>query len=416
MNIVEPIVREFENIDWEPRLARRTMRMKSSVIRELLKLTVQPGVISFAGGLPAPEFFPVCEFEEAYRFVLRHQGQTALQYSPTEGYAPLKEWLAVTMSEYGIWVEPENMLMVSGSQQGLDLIGKLFIDPGTCIITSAPTYLGALQAWNAYQARYGTVPVDGDGMCVDELPAILDEEPLAKCVYVLPNFHNPAGTTLPLERRVRLVEIARQYDVVIIEDDPYGELRYEGEDISPIFRLAPERTIYLSTFSKTLAPGIRLAWVVAPKPIIARLVQAKQGADLHTGTFVQMVANDICQRGFLRQHVKRLRCGYRKRRDAMLEALEEHWPEETSWTHPQGGLFLWARTSESINTRDFLEKAVAAKVAYVPGFAFYPGEEGGEHAMRLNFTNANEEMINEGVYRLGLAMKQELVRYQGGMG
>jgi 2-aminoadipate transaminase len=333
-----------------------------------------------------------------------------LQYSPTEGYPPLKEWLAETMSKYGILVEPANILMVNGSQQGLDLIGKLFIDPGTCIVTSAPTYVGALQAWNAYQARYRTVPLDDDGMCVDELEALLlncDERPCF--VYVLPNFHNPAGTTLPLERRERLAEIARRHDLVIIEDDPYGELRFEGEDITPIFRLAPERTIYLSTFSKTLAPGIRLAWIVAPKPIIARLVQAKQGADLHTGTFVQMVANDICQRGILRQHVKQLRKSYRQRRDTMLDALEEHWPAGCSWTRPQGGLFLWARVPERINTRDFLEKALAAKVAYVPGFAFYPGEEGGEHAMRLNFSNANEEMINEGIYRLGLALKDVLI-------
>jgi 2-aminoadipate transaminase len=213
-----------------------------------------------------------------------------------------------------------------------------------------------------------------------------------------------------LERRERLAELARRYDLVIIEDDPYGELRYEGQDITPLFRLAPERTIYLSTFSKTLAPGIRLAWIVAPKPIIARLVQAKQGADLHTGTFVQMVANDICQRGILRQHVRRLRRFYRQRRDTMLESLEENWPQETSWTHPQGGLFLWARVPERVNTRDFLKKALAARVAYVPGFAFYPDEKGGANAMRLNFSNANEEMINEGIYRLGMALKQELLR------
>jgi 2-aminoadipate transaminase len=225
---------------------------------------------------------------------------------------------------------------------------------------------------------------------------------------VLPNFHNPAGTTLPVERRERLVEITRKHDLVIIEDDPYGELRYEREDIPPIFSMAPERTIYLSTFSKTLAPGIRLAWIVAPKPIISRLVQAKQGADLHTGTFVQMVANDICQRGILRQHVKRLRKVYRQRRDTMLEALEEHWPPGSSWTHPQGGLFLWARVPQHVNTADFLPKAVAAKVAYVPGSAFYPGEAGGKNAMRLNFSNANEEMINEGIYRLGVALKKEL--------
>jgi 2-aminoadipate transaminase len=414
MKTVEPIIREVENIGWEPRLAERTKRIQSSVIRELLKLTMQPDVISFAGGLPAPEFFPAREFDEACRHVLHREAKVALQYSPTEGYDPLKEYLSRAMHKYGIEVEPENILMVSGSQQGLDLIGKLFIDPGTCIITSAPTYLGALQAWNAYQARYRMVSLDDNGMCVDELPALLDDCQELPCfIYVLPNFHNPAGTTLPLERRERLVELARRYDLVIIEDDPYGELRYEGQDITPIFRLAPERTIYLSTFSKTLAPGIRLAWVVGPKPIIARLVQAKQGADLHTGTFVQMVANDICQRGLLRQHVKRLCQVYRQRRDAMLEALEEHWPEETSWTHPHGGLFLWALVPGRINTRDFLEKAVAAKVAYVPGFAFYPDEKGGEHAMRLNFSNANEEMINEGIYRLGVAMKKELLQNRG---
>jgi 2-aminoadipate transaminase len=408
MSDLEPIIRKVEDIGWDARLAKRTQGMKSSVIRELLKVTMQPDMISFAGGLPAPDFFPLREFEEACHYVLSHQGKVALQYGPTEGYAPLKEFLAEKMSKYGILVELENILITNGSQQGLDLIGKIFVDPDACIICSRPTYLGALQAWDAYQTRYCTVPLDDDGMCVDELPAILDADHRHRFIYVLPNFHNPAGTTLPLERRKRLVEIARQYDIVIIEDDPYGELRYEGEDITPIFRLAPERTLYLSTFSKTLSPGLRLAWVVAPKPIIAKLVQAKQGSDLHTGTFVQMVANDICQRGFLRQHVKRLCDIYRKRRDAMLDALAEHMPEEASWTHPQGGLFLWASTSDRINTRDFLDKATAAKVAYVPGFAFYPGESGGFHSMRLNFSYCKEEIINEGIYRLGVAMKEEL--------
>jgi 2-aminoadipate transaminase len=410
MNMTDFIIRKVEDIGWEKRLAERTKRMRSSIIRELLKYAVDPDIISFAGGMPAPELFPIREFEEACHHILTHNGETALQYSPTEGYRPLKEWLAETMYKYGIWVEVENILMVNGSQQGLDLIGKLFIDPGTCIISSAPTYLGALQAWNAYEARYRTVPLDEDGMRVDEIEEALRCGDRPCFVYVLPNFHNPAGTTLSLERRERLAELARKHDLVIIEDDPYGELRYEGEDLTPLFCLAPERTIYLSTFSKTLAPGIRLAWIVAPKPIISRLVQAKQGADLHTGTFVQMVANDICQRGILRQHVRRLRKAYRQRRDTMLDALEEHWPAEASWTRPEGGLFLWAQVPEPIRTREFLKKALAAKVAYVPGFAFYPGEEGGDQAMRLNFSNADEEMINEGIYRLGMALKEELVR------
>jgi 2-aminoadipate transaminase len=408
MSDLEPIITKVEDIGWDARLAQRTQGMKSSVIRDLLKVTMQPDMISFAGGLPAPDFFPIREFQEACHHVLQHEGHVALQYGPSEGYGPLKQFLADKMSKYGILVELDNILITNGSQQGLDLIGKVFVDPDACIICSRPTYLGALQAWNAYQARYCTIPLDDEGMCIDELPAVLDAEHRHRFIYVLPNFHNPAGTTLPLERRKRLVEIARQRDLVIIEDDPYGELRYEGEDVTPIFRLAPERTLYLSTFSKTLAPGIRLAWIVAPKPIIAKLVQAKQGADLHTGTFVQMVANDICQRGFLKQHVKRLCEIYHQRRDAMLDALAEHMPEEVSWPRPQGGLFLWARTSDRINTRDFLEKATAAKVAYVPGFAFYPGESGGLHSMRLNFSYAKEEVINEGIYRLGIAMKEEL--------
>lgn len=405
----EYAVTEVEDIGWDDRLARRAKGMRSSVIRELLKFTIQPDVISFAGGLPAPDYFPIREVEEACHHILRTAGEVALQYSPTEGYPELKSYLAETMCKYGIYVEVENILIVSGSQQGLDLIGKLFVDPDCCLITSRPTYLGALQAWGAYEASFCTVPLDENGMVVDELPAILKENPNPRFLYVLPNFHNPAGTTLSFERRERLVEIARDHDLIIVEDDPYGELRFEGEDITPIFRMAPERTIYLSTFSKTLAPGFRLAWIVAPKPIITRLVQAKQGADLHTSTFVQMVANDICQRGLLRQHVKRLRQVYRARRDVMLESLEEHAPPGITWTKPHGGLFLWLRTSDQINTRDLLEAAVEQKVAYVPGFAFYPGEVGGDHSMRLNFSNASEEKINEGIYRLCSTMKEALL-------
>ncbi len=401
-------ITHVEDIGWEKRLAQRTIGMKPSFIREILKFTARPEIISFAGGLPAPEFFPIREFGEACKEVLRTSGEEALQYGPTEGYQPLKQFIAEMLSKYGILVETDNIIMTNGSQQALDLIGKLFINPGDCMITSAPTYLGALQAWESYEARFCPLSVDGDGIIVDDLPAILESDHDHKLIYVLPNFHNPAGTTMPLERRERLVEIAREHDLVIIEDDPYGELRYEGEYITPIFRLAPERTIYLSTFSKTLTPGIRLAYVVAPKPIITRFVQAKQGADLHTGTFIQMVVNDICQRGFLRQHVKRLRVVYSQRRDMMMDAIAEHWPQECTYTRPKGGLFLWAQTPEQIKTREFIDKALEMNVAYVPGFAFYPGGEGGDNAMRLNFSYANEELINEGIYRLGMAMKKEL--------
>lgn len=408
MQGTEDIITNVADIDWDVHLAQRTQRMGSSVIRELLKLTMKPDIISFAGGLPAPEFFPVREIEEACHSVLQENSEVALQYSPTEGYGPLKQFLCEKMSKYSIQVEADNMLIVSGSQQGLDLVGKIMIDPGTKVVVSSPTYLGALQAWNAYEAEFLTLPLDEDGMCVEFLPQMLKEQPGIRMIYVLPTFHNPAGTTLPYERRLELVEIARKHDLIIIEDDPYGELRYEGEEITPIFRMAPERTIYLSTFSKTLTPGLRLAWVVAPKPLIGRLIQAKQGADLHTSTFVQMIANDVCQRGLLKTHVNRL-CGiYKGRRDTMLDAMAEYMPESVTWTRPKGGLFLWANAPDQINTADFLHRATENKVAFVPGYAFYPAEAGGYHSMRLNFSNATEEKIVEGIGRLGTTMKAEL--------
>ncbi len=396
-------------VDWERFLARRTQRMKSSAIRELLKLTQSPDVISFAGGMPAPEFFPAREIEEACAYILREEPARALQYSTTEGYPPLREYLAESMGKYGIQHSPSNILITTGSQQALDLVGKIFIDPDSYVVTESPTYLGAIQAWNAYEARYLTVPQDDHGMQVELLEEVLrQQKEMPRFIYALPNFHNPAGTTLPEERRHLLVEIARKYDLIILEDDPYGALRYEGEDIIPICALAPERTIYLGTFSKTLVPGLRIGWIVAPEEITTRLVQAKQGADLHSSTFDQMVANDVAQRGLLKMHIKRLRKVYAERRNVMHEALEEFWPEECSWTRPEGGLFLWARVPEGIDTVELLRKAVERKVAYVPGVNFYPHEDGGFNAMRLNFSNAKPEQIVEGVRRLGELIKQEL--------
>jgi len=387
--------------------------VESSAIREILKLTQQPGVISFAGGLPASEFFPFHEIEEACRVVVREDGESALQYTVTEGLGPLKEYLAGEMLEKGAAVAPGSILMVSGSQQALDLVGKVFLDPGDTVILSRPTYLGAIQAWNAYQARYHTVNLDDDGMVVDEIEhayekAVADSGRPPKFIYVLPNFHNPAGTTLSLERRQRLADIATDLDLVVIEDDPYGQLRYEGEDILPICAFIPERTIYLGTFSKTLTPGLRLGWIVCPEVLMQRFVQAKQGCDLHTTTFVQYVANDICQRGLLKPHIKRLREVYKERRDTMLDALVEFWPSECCWTHPQGGLFLWAQVPESIDTLEFMDDAVAAKVAYVPGVHFYPNQDGGHNAMRLNFSFCPPDLIVKGIRRLGVALKKKL--------
>ena len=406
--------RNVPKLDWGPHLASRTEGMKSSAIRELLKLTQEPDIISMAGGMPAPDLFPLREIEEACRHIIREDGARAMQYSATEGHKPLKEYLATTMHKYGVPAAPGNILLTNGSQQALDLIGKIFIDPRDYVLTGGPTYLGAIQAWNAYGARYHTMRLDDDGMIVDEVEhayekVLADSGKPPKFIYVLPNFHNPAGTTMPLERRKQLAEIATKLELPVIEDDPYGELRYEGEDIPPICTLIPERTIYLGTFSKTMTPGLRLGWIVCPEVLMLRFVQAKQGADLHTGTFVQYVANDICQRGLLKPHIKQLREEYKERRDTMLDALAEFWPAGCSWTHPQGGLFLWARVPESIDTKVFLnEVAIKEKVAYVPGVSFYPNQDGGHNAMRLNFSYCPPDTIVEGIRRLGLALKKVL--------
>jgi 2-aminoadipate transaminase len=400
---------------WDHRFAQRTQRMKSSTIRELLKITEQADIISFAGGLPAPDVFPVNEFKEACIAVLDNSSTLALQYGATEGIYPLREMITRHALRYGIQITPENVMITSGSQQALDLIGKIFINRGDRILVESPTYLGALQAWNAYGAEYIAIPSDDNGMITDELEKALRCGP--KFIYVLPNFQNPTGATMSLERRKRLVELADRYGVPIIEDDPYGQLRFEGEHL-PAVEVLDSRTraangcysgnvIYLSTFSKLLAPGLRLAWVVAPPEVISKMVQAKQGADLHTSTFNQMVAYEVAHKGFLDKHVMTIRQIYQERRDVMLDALVEHMPDGVHWTHPQGGLFLWATLPESINTADLLLCAVKERVAFVPGGSFHPCG-GGTNTMRLNFSYSKPELINEGIARLGRVIKHEL--------
>lgn len=393
--------------DWDKALAKRTQRMTSSIIRETLKMMSTPGLISLGGGMPAPELLPVREFQEASHYVLEHDGPQALQYSVTEGYPPLKQYLLAKMQKYGVPAEEKNILIVNGSQQALSLVGKVFLNPGDTVLTDCPTYLGAIQAWNSYEARFVTVPLDDDGTRVDLLEDVLKREPV-KFIYCLPNFHNPAGVTLSLERRRKLVDLAARYGVFIVEDDPYGELRFVGKDITPVIVLHKENTVYLSTFSKTLSPGIRLGWIVAPAKVIGKLVQAKQAADLHTSIFVQMIANDICQRGFLRQHIKRIRDTYRERCAVMLSAMEKYFPSGVKWTRPQGGLFLWVMLPKEINSMELLKAGLEEKVAFIPGTAFYPDGVSGQDALRLTFSTAKPEMIEEGIKRLGKAMKKQL--------
>jgi 2-aminoadipate transaminase len=394
---------------WENSYARRVQWLKSSTIRELLKVTQIPGCISFGGGLPAPEVFPVEEIAAATQKLLREKGAQSLQYSTTEGYQPLREFIANYVSEGKVSISPDNVLITSGSQQALDMLGKVFLDEGDTVLVDSPTYMGALQAWSSYGVRYQVVPTDGDGLIVEEMEEILKSGP--KWVYVMPNFQNPTGLTLSLKRRQQLVEITNRHGVPLIEDDPYVQLRFEGEPLPSLIQLAGQlhtssekglhsNVIYLGTFSKILAPGLRLGWIIAPSEVITKMAQAKQGMDLQSATFNQMLAAEIIQGDFLPKHIQTIRRVYSERRDVMLAAMQEHFPEGVSWTRPEGGMFLWVTMPEEVDTEALLGEAIANKVAFVPGTSFFP-LAGHKNTMRLNFSNAKPEQIREGIARLG---------------
>jgi 2-aminoadipate transaminase len=386
------------------RYAERMQRLKASAIREILKTTEMPDVISFAGGLPAPELFPRREFAEACQEVLEHSGHQALQYSVTEGFPPLREWICDYLaSSNGIHCTPDRVLIVSGSQQGLDLVGKVLLDPGDYVVIENPAYLGAIQAFDAYQAEYLNVETDDDGMVPADLVRVLrSAHRRPKFIYIVPNFANPTGVTLSLERRHALIEIARDHGVPIFEDDPYGRLRYSGDHLPSIAALAGgEHVIYMSTVSKIIAPGMRVAWLVIPEQeLFEKIVPAKQAADLHTSSLTQRAVHAYARHpGRVEAHVAEMLPAYRARRDAMLAALERSMPSGTTWTHPDGGLFLWVRTDPSFDTRVLLEEAFRRKVAFVPGAPFWVNADV-RNTMRLNFSNANEEMIVEGIRRI----------------
>lgn len=406
---------------WQQRYAQRMQRMTSSAVRELLKLTSRPEVISFAGGLPSPEVFPVEEVRAAVDRVLTRHGSSALQYSTTEGYPPLREFIATNMARYGIRVGLDHIVMTTGSQQALDLIGKVLINGGDRVLTETPSYLAAIQVFTSYGAEFVTVPVDDDGLVTARLESALRCGP--KFMYILPNFQNPAGVTLSLERRRTLVALADRYGIPLVEDDPYGQLRYEGDHVKPLVVLDAElnndhangqyrgSVIYLSTFSKTLAPGLRLGWVVAPPEVVHRLVMGKQGTDLHSSTFDQMVAYEVVKDGFLDTHVKRIRQVYGRHRDVMLAALAREFPPEMGvrWTRPLGGLFLWVTLPAGMDSQALLQDAVKQNVAFVPGASFHP-DGSGANTMRLNFSNASEALIEEGIGRLGRVVRAAIGR------
>ena len=392
---------------WENNYARRVQWLKSSAIRELLKVTQIPGCISFGGGLPAPEVFPVEEIAAATQKVLRERGAQALQYSTTEGDPALRAFIAKYVSDSKMSISPDNVLITSGSQQALDMLGKVFLDEGDTVLVDSPTYMGALQAWAAYGARYQVIPTDG--VVVEELEALLKSGP--KWIYVMPNFQNPTGLTLSLKRRQQLIEISNRHGIPLIEDDPYVQLRFEGEPLPSLIQLAGQlqapgnkdmhsNVIYLGTFSKILAPGLRLGWIIAPTEVITKMAQAKQGMDLQSATFNQALAAELVQGDFLPGHIKTIRRVYQERRDVMLSAMQEHFPEGVSWTRPEGGMFLWVTMPEGVDTEALLGEALANKVAFVPGTSFFP-LSARKNTMRLNFSNARPEQIREGIARLG---------------
>jgi 2-aminoadipate transaminase len=401
-------------VTWQQLYADRTAGMRASDIREILKVTSQPDVISLAGGLPAPELFPVDEYRRAFEWVLEADGAQALQYGPSEGYQPLRRMLAERLSRFNMPCTHDDVLVTNGSQQALDLMGKIFLNPGDAVLVEAPTYLGALQAFNQYQATYAIVPMDDDGMRVDEVERVLARSragaPPIKFIYALPNFQNPTGRSMSLERRRRLVDLASHFGVPIVEDDPYGELRYEGRALPTLKSLDTDGSvIYLGTFSKILAPGFRLGWIVAGPEVMETLMHGKQPSDLHTGMAQQMATYEVAKGGFVDEHVERIKAFYRERRDVMLRSIEEHFPADAHYTRPAGGLFVWAELPRDIDTRDLLLDAIEEKVAFVPGQGFH-ADGSGTNTMRLNFSNVPPDQLQEGVRRLGHAIQRRLDR------
>ena len=388
-------------MDFSTHFARRVKGMKPSALREILKLTQKSNVISFAGGLPAPNLFPKECIAQAAQKVLQEQASLALQYGTSEGYTPLREWVAE-----GLKVVPEQVQIVSGSQQGLDIIAKIFLDPGDKVVVAEPTYLGALRTFDVYEAQYLSVTCDEEGMLPEALEAALKQKP--KLIYAIPNFDNPTGISMSLERRQKLVELARHYNVPIYEDNPYGELRFEGPELPNLFELGPDTVIYGGTFSKIMVPGFRLGWIVATPEVISACIMAKQAADLHTATFTQMIAYEVTKDNFMESQIEKVRAYYHQQRNLMISAIEKNFPEDVHFTRPTGGMFLWVTLPKGNNTLELLKEAVNRGVAYVPGEPFY-ANGGGLHTLRLSYSIATAEQVEKGMASLGELLREDKI-------
>jgi DNA-binding transcriptional MocR family regulator len=395
-------------VEWEKKFCERAHGMFGSMTRRLMHLIADPGVISFGGGLPAGELFPAERIKEITDDILAASGPSVLQYGTSEGYGPLRRAVAERYRRYGFAVDRKNVLITSGAQQGIDLVSKLFIGKGDTVVVGDPTFLTALQGFGLFQANCFPVPLDREGMRVDLLPDILEHHPV-KLIYVMPNFQNPSGITLSLSRRKSLMDIARRYQVPIVEDDAYGELRYGGSPLPALKAMDTENhVIYLGSFSKVLSPGIRVSALIAPEDIMEKLVFAKQAADLHTDNLAQRIVFEFLQRDLLDPHIRYIVNGNRKRRDAMLRAMDKHLPGEMRWIEPDGGIFIWAALPRGLDAMALFKAAIEAKVAYVPGSCYF-AKGGGDTNIRLNFTACNEEKIEAGIQRLAGVIEENMI-------
>ncbi len=390
----------------------RAGKMRKSEIRELLKVAQDPEVISFAGGLPSPRSFPLQDLQGVVKSVLEHHGEVALQYGTTQGLTELREAIAERACKDGMDVTAENVMITSGSQQALDTIGKIFLNPGDVALVGLPTYLGGINAYRSYEGNLVGVPLDKDGMIIDileeKIMELQKEDITPKFIYVVPTFQNPAGVIMSEARRKKLVDLANEYDLVIVEDDPYGKLRFDVDHIKPIKSFDDEgRVIYMSTFSKILSPGFRLAWTIASDELSRKMIICKQALDLCTNTFTQFIVNDFMRSGSLDLHIMKVCEMYKPKRDIMMKAMENYFPDGYVCNKPKGGMFAWATLPEGIDTEIMFLDALKEKVAYVHGKAFSVDGSGGR-SMRLNFSYANSEKIEEGMKRLGAVIDKKL--------
>ncbi len=388
------------------KIAPHVLTLETSIIREILKISSAPGVISFAGGLPAPELFPYEDLKRISVEIIDKYGADALQYSLSRGVTVFRQLLAERATERGTQSSVDNILVTTGAQQGIELLARAFIDPGDFVLVENPTYLGALQAFNYYQSRYITVEMDDEGMKVDRVEQLLKKYK-PKLIYTISNFQNPTGITMSLQRRHDLVDVAIKYNVPVVDDNPYGEIRFSGERIPTVKSYGGDSVIALRTFSKVIAPGLRIGWMNGPAAVMSQFEKVKQCTDLHTNSNSQYLVYEFVKQGLLEPHIEKIKADYHHKRNVMLKALEDYFPEGIKWTKPDGGLFLWLELPKKMSAKTLFPKAIEMKVAYVPGGPFF-ALGGGDNTLRMNFSTASPEIIVEGIKKAWQIVRREL--------